>query len=254
MSELIQLKGGHWTTDPKLDRIPSADIRRFNYLLDEPVDAFPLVARNWAHPNIWLNQGQEGACVGFSAGNELNTKPSEHHIDSPYAREIYHWCQRHDEWPGENYSGTSVNAGGSFLKSHGFIDEFRWVFTPEEAAAVIVQKGPVIAGMNWLTGMDGPSASNKYECVAQGSVRGGHAFQLRGFFPANLDIVLPNFKGTIRFTYPVFRICNSWGQAWGINGDAFISAESLRTLFAQNGEILIPMGRHILNPVPTIGL
>lgn len=63
----------------------------------------------------FYNQGREGACVGFSlsrAMSLINRKKYD-------ARWLYHEAQKHDEWPGEDYEGTSVRAGFERLRLVG---------------------------------------------------------------------------------------------------------------------------------------
>lgn len=58
-----------------------------------------------------LDQGREGACVGFAWGHELNAEPRRWWTTDQHARVIYRRAQQLDQWPGENYEGTSVLAG-----------------------------------------------------------------------------------------------------------------------------------------------
>jgi len=63
----------------------------------------------------WFNQGQEGACVGFAAARMMALLNRRRYD----ARELYLAAQRVDDWPGENYSGTSVRAGLDVLRQRG---------------------------------------------------------------------------------------------------------------------------------------
>jgi len=69
-------------------------------------------------PGAWqhYNQGREGACVGFgvSRAATLFNKPELFNGFS-----LYHKAQKRDEWPGESYSGTSVEAGLNTLRLDG---------------------------------------------------------------------------------------------------------------------------------------
>ena len=60
-----------------------------------------------------LQPGHEGACVGFGISrlaSHLNRKL----YDGFW---LYHEAQKIDEWPGEDYDGTSVRAGLDILAS-----------------------------------------------------------------------------------------------------------------------------------------
>jgi hypothetical protein len=69
-------------------------------------------------PDAWwdfYNQGEEGACVGFGISrlaSQLNRKT----YDGFW---LYHEAQKVDEWPGEDYDGTSVRAGLDILRKRG---------------------------------------------------------------------------------------------------------------------------------------
>lgn len=65
----------------------------------------------WDH----YNQGQEGACVGFAcsrAASLMNRRLYD-------GFSLYRVAQTRDPWPGEAYSGTSVNAGLNTLRIDG---------------------------------------------------------------------------------------------------------------------------------------
>ena len=68
-----------------------------------------------------LDQGQEGACTGFGLAAVANyllrrrrVSPDQQPV-SP--RMLYEMARRYDEWPGENYSGSS--ARGAMKGWHG---------------------------------------------------------------------------------------------------------------------------------------
>jgi hypothetical protein len=73
--------------------------------------------RNWTV----FDQGSEGACVGFSCARMMTLLNSETYSGFW----IYHQAQRIDEWPGEDYDGTSVRAGCDVLRTTGPVRIFR---------------------------------------------------------------------------------------------------------------------------------
>jgi hypothetical protein len=85
----IELKGGFKTSDPRLDRLPQFDERSRGYPIRALVtEQAPLRSRGWACPT-WLDQGQEGACVGFSWSHELCAYPVPvGSIDDEFARRL----------------------------------------------------------------------------------------------------------------------------------------------------------------------
>jgi hypothetical protein len=69
-------------------------------------------------PDAWwdfYNQGNEGACVGFGV-SRLTSQLNRKAYDGFW---LYHEAQKVDEWPGEDYDGTSVRAGLDILRKRG---------------------------------------------------------------------------------------------------------------------------------------
>ena len=94
----------------------------------------------------FYNQGNEGACVGFSESRMMSLYNRTRYD----ARWLYKRAQETDDWPGENYSGTSVRAGMNILRLEGHkrpaqdgpvggagIAAYRWLTTVDEILTVI---------------------------------------------------------------------------------------------------------------------
>ena len=78
----------------------------------------PEAARAHSDPDAWwdfYNQGAEGACVGFGI-SRLTSQLNRKLYDGFW---LYHEAQKIDEWPGEDYDGTSVRAGLDILRKRG---------------------------------------------------------------------------------------------------------------------------------------
>ena len=70
----IKLKGGCQTDDLRLDRVPQFDERSRQY----PIRTILRVQRprSFTWPcAVFLDQGQEGACTGFSTAHEIGAAP-----------------------------------------------------------------------------------------------------------------------------------------------------------------------------------
>ena len=197
------------------------------------------VAKFWEE-GIVLDQGSEGACVGFAWTGELLAEPESPKKQPSFsyanslARSFYHEAKKIDQWPGENYEGTSVLAGAKIMQRMGFIGEYRWCFGIDDVRGAIISEGPVVIGIPWFDGM--------YDTLPGGLVKlggkstGGHAILLTGYSPR------------MRFgdrSYEVFRWRNSWGDDYGIGGSGFIQAKDLEKLLSQGGEACVPMQREI---------
>jgi hypothetical protein len=65
----------------------------------------------------FYDQGQEGACVGFSCSRMMTLLNRKRYV-APW---LYGEAQKIDEWPGEDYDGTSVRAACDVLRSVGHV-------------------------------------------------------------------------------------------------------------------------------------
>ena len=213
--------------DPRLDRFQEFDARSRAFPIRELVSP-QLRTRTW-RCWTWLDQGSEGACVGFSWSHELAAAPYDI-LDITYdtARGIYLAAQRIDQWPGEGYSGTSVLAGAKIVRDRGFMREFRWAFGIDDLVATIANHGPVVLGIPWLRSMYAPD--ERGVLTVEGEPIGGHAILARGLLLK-------------RFGRPVVRLRNSWGRDWGYDGDCFVYVEDLERLLKMGGEACVPVGR-----------
>lgn len=220
--------------DPRLDRLIEFDERSRNYPVRELIRGrtAPTRGRSWrCDPR--LDQGQEGACVGFAWAHELAAIPVVvRNISDQTARTIYHAAQRIDEWPGENYSGTSVLAGAKVCHTLGLVSEYRWAFGIADVVDTLARFGPVVLGIPWLESMYRPNAQGLLDC-SSATIVGGHAILARGVL----------LKGITGAREPVIRLRNSWGQDWGLGGDCFVRASDLERLLHMGGEACVPVAR-----------
>lgn len=233
---MIKLKGGFKTKDPRLDRVPQFDPRSKNFPVAAVLPATNVIPRTW-HAGVWLDQGSEGACVGFSWAAELSGSPVRvRDVNDAFARErIYKPAQLIDEWPGEDYEGTSVLAGAKVVKKEGFIQEYRWAFGVDDVLTTLSNYGPMVLGLNWYDSMMEPRPSGLLE-VSGTEPSGGHAIMIRGL------TLKSRLKGEPQ-DIPVVRFRNSWGRDWGFNGDCFMKVEDLNRLLQEGGECCVPGGR-----------
>lgn len=174
-----------------------------------------------------LDQGSEGACVGFGHTQGYNSQPAQHFLDNDYALDVYHQATLRDEWPNQDWTnseGTSVRAGAKEMKRRGLIPAYAFTYNVEEVAVWLLNKGPVVIGCNWYTGMDGPTSTNNYYIVPTGSVRGGHCILIDGV----------RWGGDNR---DYFRLLNSWGRSWGDAGHCKIKIADLEKLLEQNSGV-----------------
>lgn len=235
-----QLRDGTIVHDPRLDRILQFDERSLGFgirgVLDPATQAQP-VTRLWSVPagSPVLDQGREGACVGFGVTNELRFDPVPvPGLDAVFAHDQIYWpAQRRDNQPGGSYpgaspvyEGTSVLAGVQQARSMGFYGQFRWAFGEADLALAVSHAGPAILGLNWWTGMFRPDTAGYLRRT--GRVEGGHCILCIGI----------NVEGGY------YTVYNSWGPTWGAGGRAKIARNIMAALLADNGEACIPQQRY----------
>jgi hypothetical protein len=190
-----------------------------------------------------LDQGREGACVGFGWTGELLASPRPHVVapekGNEYARDYYYRCKEVDEWEGVDYEGTSVLAGAKVAKELGYIQEYRWALGIDDLRAAVIQKGPAVIGIPWYEGMYNTRPSGLVE--VSGDMVGGHCILITGYHPS---MRIPGEDWHARFE--VFRWRNSWGFDYGKAGNGLIRMEDLRDLLGGMGEACIPVGRKLV--------
>lgn len=193
-------------------------------LVGEPV---PVPSREWPIP-VWLDQGQEGACVGF--GHTHRASAAGFDVDTEAARVLYWRAQELDEWDGQNYEGTSVLGGCKAAQEAGWIHEYRWAFGEPELALGIFEIGPAVIGVNWYTDMHNPDADGIIRPT--GNLSGGHCVCVRGRLT------------DVQFSFglaTVYVIRNSWGRGWGRDGECYILDSDMAALIGQDGETCLPI-------------
>jgi hypothetical protein len=208
------------------------------------------------YPKAWrrgaiLDQGQEGACVGHGVTGELLATPDRvnfakavHDPDVPTKSQdmafwLYRQAQREDEWEGEAYSGTSVNAGMRVAQRLGYVQGWRWATSREDFRDSLIQLGPVVLAIPWFSGMY--SAPGGLLRVS-GTQVGWHCILANAWHPALSVNGSPKTEK--------FRLVNSWGTSWGAYGSAWIDADELygRLIEPNNGEMVVPLGRSLHLP------
>ena len=235
--------------DPRLDRQRSFDERSRGFTVREYLEEMEpekrLRGRTWS-PGPVLDQGMEGACVGFSCTHRRNGRPLRFNLTNDDARRVYHRARQLDVWPGENYEGTSTLAGMKAGKEFGWWDEYRWCGAGSQSALEDVLDalddiGPVVLGIDWLDTMMSPRPSGLLDC--SGNVAGGHAICAVGYR------MKARLKGEGSKPIEVAVLQQSWGLNHGVaaygqtGGFVFIRLTDLDMLLHRQGEGAVPIER-----------
>ncbi|MEJ6581274.1 MAG: C1 family peptidase [Akkermansiaceae bacterium] len=185
-----------------------------------------------------LDQGREGACTGFALAAMANFLTAKRIngplVDTLSERMLYEMARRNDEWPGEDYSGSSARGAMKGWNKYGVCRRRIWPYKIGETGGdltherledarrcplgayfrvnhkdlVAMHSAIAETGMLYATSLVHKGWQNvKPAGVIQYSENsiGGHAFVIVGY----------DEKG--------FWIQNSWGDDWGRDGFAHLS-------------------------------
>ena len=211
-----------------------------------------------------LNQGIEGACTGFGLATVANYLLRRRKVvpdtTCVSARMFYEMAKRYDDWPGEDYDGSSARGAMKGWNKHGVCAERFWEYdhTKQRSAAfaerwtdavrrpmgayfrvnhtdlvamhsAIAEVGVLYATSTVHAGWD---RVGKDGLIQQSqSITGGHAFAI------------------VAYDEHGFWIQNSWGDKWGLEGFGHISyddwlANATDTWVARLGAPIVLLDPH----------
>jgi hypothetical protein len=164
--------------------------------------------------------------VAYTGKGILNTLPLSHNVEydvrSEYdPNDFYIGARQNDEWPGEQYEGTSGLGLCRFLTSIGLIKEYRWCFGLQDVLLTVSHIGPVGLGIWWYNDMFYPDSQGYLHPT--GMEAGGHEIEIVGVDVSEKCVIL----------------CNSWGVGWGDEGHAKLSWTDLDTLLENEGDAFV---------------
>ncbi|MEW5871154.1 MAG: C1 family peptidase [Chloroflexota bacterium] len=187
-----------------------------------------------------LNQGLEGACTGFGLATVANYLLRRRKVvpdSTPISpRMLYEMAKRYDEWPGEDYRGSSARGAMKGWHKHGVCANEKWPYDPNQpdtaltharitdAAtrplgayyrvnhkdlvamhSALAEVGILFASAWVHSGWVAPDEDGRIPYEKSYTLMGGHAFALVGY----------DERG--------FWLQNSWGPDWGAGGFARLS-------------------------------
>jgi hypothetical protein len=201
-----------------------------------------------------LDQGTEGACTGFGLAavvNYLQWRNNSYAVkglDPVSPRMLYHLARIYDEWPGEDYEGSSCRGAMKGWHRHGACTDALWPYrnakgevafvapksgwdsdaamrplgayyrvdakSISDMQAALHEVGAVYASANVHNGWFLKRAKTLPLIKMDSKIVGGHAFAITGY----------NEDG--------FIVQNSWGPGWGYHGFAVLTYED----WALNGD------------------
>jgi hypothetical protein len=198
-----------------------------------------------------LDQGTEGACTGYGLATVVNylltTRKIESDCKPVSPRMLYELAKRYDEWPGENYSGSSARGAMKGWHKHGVCSEELWPSKPTKG-----NKGLLLTGLNDARTADALRRPlGAYYRVNHKDLVAMHAAIAEvGVLFATCNVhegwTQPRDNGLIEYSEKLLGahafaivgydqrglwIQNSWGEQWGYEGFACITYDD----WLQNG-------------------
>lgn len=200
-----------------------------------------------------LDQGREGACTGFALAAVVNFHLNRRNLNrlvSP--RMLYDMARRYDEWPGEQYEGSSARGAMKAWAAHGVCSQTSWPserhgaqhLTPEIALeatdtpggayyrvmhreirdmhAALAECGVLYITLMVHAGWDNPGPLTvDVSYVESGNLRkiSLPVLKRQGRADSGHAVAL------VGYTRDGFIAQNSWGSSWGAGGFALLPYE-----------------------------
>ncbi len=200
--------------------------------------------RQWQVPI--LDQGQEGACTGFGLATVANYLLRRRRVVpdpipvSP--RMLYEMARRYDEWPGENYSGSSARGAMKGWHKHGLCEEKVWPYKLKrndqglnELRTSDAFKRPLGAyyrvNHKDLISMHSAMAEVGILYATSAVHMGWRNVGKDGIVHYNSTVIGGHAFAIVAYDSRGFWIQNSWGNDWGHEGFALVSYDD----WLQNG-------------------
>jgi hypothetical protein len=155
------------------------------------------------------------SCVGMSGYIVVAEARGDTTIS---AQELYDDAQRFDEWPGEDYLGTSISGALTSLLADNSIAGYA-SFLPQnyESFKQELKQGclwfSVKTGHAFHTGRENGRLGIFSDPTSFNGDRAAHAMVITGYAV---------IEGTL-----YFEVRNSWGEQWGLQGNCYIKASLL---------------------------
>lgn len=240
-----QLKNGAVVDDPRLGRVPQFDPRSREFDVRETIaqlDQAPLRNHSW-QCQIVLDQGSTSACTGnartydlASSPNPLRYPSSKQLLDEAFAQQLYNRARQLDEWPGEDYEGSSVLGALKAAVDQGFIGEYRWAFDIDDMYQALAHVGGVVVGTTWFNSMFDPQPNGLMVVDPASGSAGGHSYYFRRIAVTHDHKREILGKGVEIRDVPLLGLRNSWGLGWGHKGEAWMWGDDYRNHLWDGGE------------------
>lgn len=187
-----------------------------------------------------LDQGTEGACTGFGLATVCNyllrtrdIEPDEAPV-SPFM--LYQLAKRYDEWPGEDYEGSSARGAMKAWHKHGVCSKDAWRNNKGKTGKRLTEERSADAATRPLGAyfrVNHKDLVAMHAAIAEVGILYGTAVVHSGWSNVGRDGVIRYDReilgghafAIVAYDADGFWIQNSWGTDWGKRGFARIGYE-----------------------------
>ena len=184
-----------------------------------------------------LDQGTEGACTGFGLATVANFLLRRRRVDPDdipvSARMFYEMARRHDEWPGQDYSGSSARGAMKGWHQHGVCGDEVWPYEPgsegvlDDVRAKDAQRRPLGAYFR----VNHRDIVAMHSAIAEVQILYATAMVHEGWGTVGSDGMIPYSEtrtgghafALVAYDERGFWLQNSWGSDWGHDGFALVT-------------------------------
>lgn len=191
-----------------------------------------------------LDQGSEGACTGYGlatvANYLLRCRQSEKNNDSVSPTMFYHLAKRYDEWPGDDYDGSSARGAMKGWHKHGVCTNDLWEADATSSALTKERvKDAIERPLGAYYRVNHKDLVAMHSAMAEVGILFASCVTHSGWDEVKTDGIIP-FRATaegghafaiVAYDRLGFWIQNSWGTDWGKKGFALITYDD----WLQNG-------------------
>ncbi|GAB2858737.1 hypothetical protein GCM10022221_67810 [Actinocorallia aurea] len=208
------------------------DERSRAYALPEPSAVRRLRGRGrsvyWERRAPIWDQGDVAMCTGMAMAGIIATdsagRGGDARVTDTTAFQLYTVGTALDDiagdWPDVDTGSTGL-AVAKAAQVMGFIAGYRHAFTAAAAIAAL-DRGPLIVGLQWLSGLDEPDSAGV--ASYRGYPQGGHEVALIG----------RDTKARVVW------FANSWGPSWGVGGYFALGYGDFAAALASGGDCTQP--------------
>lgn len=190
-----------------------------------------------AHGLPVLDQGSEGACTGFGlatiANFLLRVRGQNPTADEVSAWMLYSMAKRYDEWPGEDYEGSSARGAMKGWFKHGLCAAALWqARTPDPTLEVKRSADALARPLGAYFRVNHKDLVSMHSAISEAGVLYATAIVHKGWQQVGSGDEVIEYKpgavgghafAIVGYDRRGFWIQNSWGSKWGAGGLANLS-------------------------------